>query len=282
MAWPKNKEQWQKTQNQPNRTEITIVTTSQGCWKTAATKHLKSLTYSEISTLLSSNNYCPSLPAAVTTQVTTQIPRKGAGLSDTRAYASPCPTSRRYTSYASPREGWVRGGLYSCAVFTSVPTIQKHLAPFCPSFSDHDQPWSLHFHEPLVSDLSISSTPCRRSSALPPTATRSPWPGRSPRAPGPVFPASSLSAQRICVQQDLLRLWTRHGACPSPRRQGRGKDGAVTPDRKQQDPDLAGWWSSCWGPGLSPTGSCVLELKLRFWETLRTGSAGREGSWTKP
>ena len=60
--------------------------------------------------------------------------------------------------------------------------------------------------------------------------------------PGPqgLFPASSLSAQRICVQQDPLQLWIRHGACPSPRRQGRGKDGAVTPDRKQQDPDLRG------------------------------------------
>ena len=63
MAWPKNKEQWQKTQNQPNRTEITIVTTSQGCWKTAATKHLKSLTYSEISTLLSSEQQLLSQPS---------------------------------------------------------------------------------------------------------------------------------------------------------------------------------------------------------------------------
>ena len=167
MAWPKNKEQWQKTQNQPNRTEITIVTTSQGCWKTAATKHLKSLTYSEISTLLSSNNYCPSLPAAVTTQVTRQIPRKGAGLSDT-SLCFPPPHQPPLYLIRLPEGGLgQRRPLFSCRFHkcsnnsaTPGPVLPQLLwsrsalkssLPRAPRF------WSQHFQHPVPMVLCFAS-----------------------------------------------------------------------------------------------------------------------------
>lgn len=95
--------------------------TSQGCWKTVATKHLKSLTHGEISTHLSSNNYCPSLPAAVTTQVTRQIPRKGAGQSDTRAHASPtAPPSSRAVQHTPPRG---RAGSQKAFILRPFPQV---------------------------------------------------------------------------------------------------------------------------------------------------------------
>ena len=169
MAWPKNKLRWQKAQNQANKTETTTVTTSQGCWKTVATKHLKSLTHSEISTLLSGNNYCPSLPAAVTTQVTRQYPERGLVCLTPELMLPPGQPPLLYITRLPAGGLGQRRPLFS-GRFHCVPTVQKHLAPFCPSFSDHDQSWSLCSHEPLVSDLSISNTSCWWSSALPPTA----------------------------------------------------------------------------------------------------------------
>lgn len=86
-----------------------------------ATKHLKSLTHGEISTHLSSNNYCPSLPVAVTTQVTRQIPRKGAGQSDTRAHASPTLTRLQphCTAHTSPR----RAGSQKAFILRPFPQV---------------------------------------------------------------------------------------------------------------------------------------------------------------
>ena len=279
MAWPKNKLRWQKAQNQPNKTEITIVTTSQGCWKTAATKHLKSLTHSEISTLLSSNNYCPSLPAAVTTQVTRQIPRKGAGLSATRAHASPRPaaTALHHTppwGRAGSEKAFILRPFPQCSNSSETPgpvlpqllwsrSVLKSLLPWATRF------WSQHFQHLLLMVLCFASHSQADLSA-----------GEITEGPRAWVSSKQPERSEDRAEQDPLRLWTRCAAFPSPRR-GEWAGRSRYPRQETTGPWLGGRWSSCWGPGLSPTGSCFLELKLLFWETLRAGSAGRDGRMDK-
>ena len=171
------------------------------------------------------------------------IPRMGAGLSDTRAHASPRPAAAAIhhtppRGRAGSEKAFILRPFPLCSNSSETPgpvlpqllwsrSVLKSLLPWATRF------WSQHFQHLLLMVLCFA--PHSQAGLLAGEITEGPRACVSSKQP-------ERSEDR--AEQDPLRLWTRCAAFPSPRR-GERAGRSRYPRQETTGPWLGGQWSSC-------------------------------------